>query len=129
MLVRNLCHKLNDRRGESLVETMIAVLVASLSVAMLFACVKAAGDINSRMEVDKTIVNESGVATTVPAIDSIYYRDLSNAEEQSAVALSTDVTVERATELATSEAPSESATSVSVNVKLYGGEGMYSYGE
>lgn len=52
--------KLKDNKGETLVELMAAILIASLSVALLFSCVMVATNINQKAKIRdkdfKTIV-------------------------------------------------------------------------
>lgn len=65
-------HKLKSQRGETLVETMASIVIAALSVALLFTCVMAASQINR-------MAREA---------DEAYYADLTAAETQAAVAKS-----------------------------------------
>lgn len=99
--------KLRGSRGESLVEVLVAILVAALSVALLFTCVTASVSINKSAE----------------EADGEYYEALTDAEVVGTSSASeAGVVISNATE-------SGSSASVEVEVKLYGGSGMYSYEE
>lgn len=94
--------KLKDSRGETLVELLAAILIAALSVALLFTCCMASAEMgrNTR-EADKK-----------------YYEALSAAEEQEAAPFLTGVTV---------EVTETGGGKNTIMVSLYGGEEMYSY--
>ena len=47
----NLRKKLNSTRGETLIETLAAILVAALSVALLVGAVTVSGQINRQAQV------------------------------------------------------------------------------
>ncbi len=94
--------KLRDSRGETLVELLASILIAALSVALLFTCCMAAAEMGRETR----------------AADQKYYEVLTAAEKQDGPAESAAVTVEKA---------GTSAASKSIEVGLYGGEGMYSY--
>lgn len=91
--------KLSQSRGETLVEVLAAVLIASLSVALLFGGIMAS----------------STIGRSALTSDKSFYEDLSDAESQKEAGTDLTVTVSR-----------ESA-SKGLNVKRYGGEGAYSY--
>lgn len=65
-------HKLKSQRGETLVETMASIVIAALSVALLFTCVMAASQINRMAQ----------------EADEAYYKALTAAETQAAAAKS-----------------------------------------
>lgn len=60
-------HKLKNQRGETLVEVMASIVIASLSAALLFSCIMASTQINR----------------TAQNADKAYYAALSKAEGQS----------------------------------------------
>lgn len=94
--------KLKSQRGETLVETMASIIIAVLSVALLFTCVMAGAQID-RMAQDA---------------DVAYYADLTAAEMQMGEGKSGKVTIIGS---GTTEIP------ISLYGGAYGGEGMYSY--
>lgn len=91
--------KLKSRRGETLVEAMASIVIAALSVALLFTCVMAASQIN-RMAL---------------AADEAFYADLTAAEEQTDDA---DHPKENGR---------IKINGTDFDIYLYGGEGLYSY--
>ena len=94
--------KLKSSRGETLVETLVSILVAALSVAVLVGGVTAAGRINLRSE----------------SSDTEFYALLTDAEAQTEpLEDSIRVTI-RCGELQEVEIPA----------RLYGGEGLLAYG-
>lgn len=95
--------KLNNTRGETLVEMLASILIAALSVAVLFTCCMASVEMGRETR----------------EADEKYYENLSAAEEQK-TSLSGEVNVIVANE----DAPT--ATQL-VEINLYGGEEMYSY--
>lgn len=95
--------KLRDTRGETLVEVLAAILVASLSVTLLFSCVMASSNLDVQAK----------------SVDEDYYQALSAADGQNGTAKNSDeVTI-----------ASEDKEDVSkdITVDIYGGEGLYSY--
>lgn len=92
-------HKLKSRRGETLVEAMASIVIAALSVALLFTCVMAASQINR-------MAREA---------DEAYYAALTAAETQMADA---DHPV---------KSGKIEINGREFNISLYGGEGMYAY--
>ena len=98
--MRTLARKLRSRRGESLVEVLAAVLICALSVLLLASAAVAVGNIN-RAASDN---------------DEAYYEALNNAEARDTLAGSAELTVSAA-----------GGDSVSVDVSLYGEEGIYSF--
>ena len=91
--------KLKDSRGETLVELLAAILIAALSVALLFTCCMASVEMGRESQ----------------AADERYYVNLSAAEARTEVKVTEKVKVEGNSE------------SVEVDINLYGGDGMYSY--
>lgn len=92
--------KLNDNRGETLVEMLASILIAALSVAVLFTCCTAAVEMGKETR----------------AADEAYYEYLSAAEGRTEPAEeSTTVKVEG------------NGSEVEVDIGLYGGGEMYSY--
>lgn len=91
--------KLKDSRGETLVELLAAILIAALSVALLFTCCMASAEMGKQTQ----------------AADKNYYMALSNAESRTGTAEKGKVQVEG------------NSANVAVDVWFYGGEDMYSY--
>lgn len=98
-----MCRKLDDNRGETLVEMLASILIAALAVALLFTCCMAS-------------VQMGGQAR---AADKRYYENLSAAEKRGEP-LSGDAEVIVAK-------TDEPTVTQPVDVSLYGGDGMYSY--
>ena len=101
--------KLQNSRGETLVETLAAILIASLSVALLFSCIMA----STRMD------------ENARAADKRYYEALSRAEEQTDKVTLTDA---GGTEITTVQVVGNSNTQT-IPIHFFGGESMYSYKE
>lgn len=94
-------HKLKSQRGETLVEVMASLLIAALSVALLFTCVMAS----------------AGIDRTAREADEAYYKALTAAETQ---------TVNADFPAKAGALKIENGTaSKELNITLYGGEGMY----
>lgn len=98
--------KLRNNRGETLIEVLASVLVAALSVALLFGCVMAAstidGDAQKRDEAHYNALSAADAYTTAP----------------DATPVPGNVTITR-----------EGVPNVTpaIAIEIYGGEGMYSY--
>lgn len=111
MAVYKLLHKLCGSRGETLIETLAAILIAALSVALLFSCVAASTMINkSAREADDGYVNAAGVH------QDGRYDALSEAEKQETPSAAAQITV-------------MGTATVSITVDFYGEKGLYSYRE
>lgn len=98
MALRKLSDKLHSSCGETLVETLAAILVAALAVALLFSCVTVSTNMN---------------------------RNARAAAEKNDLGFS-------AAEAQASPLPDSARVSVGtteVSVRLYGGNGLYSYKE
>lgn len=96
--------KLKDSRGETLVELLAAILIAALSVAVLFTCCMASAEMGRETR----------------DADREYYELLSQAEKQQGDAADTaKVTVARD--------GGGTATETELPVNLYGGKDLYSY--
>lgn len=95
--------KLQSRRGETLVEALASILIAALSVALLFGCTIAATQINGMAE----------------EADDVFYRALSAAEGQTADAAHPAKTG--------TVKIGRGGSSVTWSVTLYGGDGIYAY--
>lgn len=93
--------KLRSCRGETLVEVLASVLIAALSVALLFGSVMASARLDD----------------TARRQDSAYYQALSAAETQSSAAGGGSVVLKNPT----------NGTAKSLSIRLYGGAGMFSY--
>lgn len=100
-------HRLLDSRGETLVETLGAILIAALSTALLFTCVVTSNRINSQTRV----------------ADDNYYNELSGAENY-------EISVSGAT---TINVTSLDGGASQVSAQLYSGSGagkkLFSYKE
>lgn len=94
--------KLRDDRGETLVEVLAAILVASLSVALLFSCVMASSDLDVKAK----------------SVDEDYYQALSAADGQAGEPSSGQVTI---------SSKDKENVSKDMTIDIYGGEGLYSY--
>lgn len=99
--------KLKSSSGETLVELLASILIAVLSVSILFGGIMVSVRINE--EADRA--------------DQEYYKGLSAAEEQKVLILpdGTEGTGEISVNITTD------FTTVSVEVGIYGGYGLYSY--
>lgn len=91
--------KLNSQSGETLVEALASILIAFLSVTMLFFCVIAAG------RMDKGTVES----------DKTYYEALAAAETAGEKAGSGTVTV------------TANGAPFTIDIDFYGKDGLYSY--
>lgn len=89
--------KLHDCCGETLVETLAAILIAALSVALLFTCVTAADRINRQAQ----------------DADKVYFNSLSEAEKQT-----TPASVPGTPKVKVEEAVTHSTADI--DIKLYG---------
>lgn len=96
--------KLNDSRGETLVELLASILIAALSVAVLFTCCTAAVEMGKETR----------------AADEAYYEYLSAAEGRTEPAEEGTVKVEGTDQAGT-------AQEISPEIFIYGGGEMYSY--
>lgn len=101
--------KLKNDRGETLVEVLAAILIATLSVTLLFSSVM----VSSRMDAN------------AKAMDSGYYANFSNAELQTGDPLNEDVTV-KVKRVAPTDLDSVLA-SAAPTIEIYGSSGVYSY--
>lgn len=97
-------HKLKSQRGETLVETMASILIAALSVALLFTCVMVS-----------TQIDRMGQKA-----DEAYYKALTAAETQTADA---DCPEKNGRVIIAGQ----SGVKEVLDITLYGGEGMYAY--
>lgn len=97
--------KLRDNRGETLVEVLASILIASLSVALLFGCVMASSNMDREAR----------------QLDEKHYNALTAAEGQTGPAVDRTVTI-------TNDAILDLvAKTQNILVGVYGGEGLYSY--
>lgn len=101
--------KLRNNRGETLVEVLASILIASLSVALLFSCVAASSNMDRRAK----------------ELDADHYKYLSAAEERSGTSTPAEVTVTN--EAITDPFDSTKKLSAGVSVEIYGGAMMYAY--
>ena len=96
--------KLHDNRGETLVEVLASIVVAALSVTLLFSCV----------------MTSSSVDNTTKGVDEEHYEALTGAESKE----SQFIIVDTGTVTIKNEAGEEATFAVDI----YGGEGgVYSY--
>lgn len=102
--------KLQGSRGETLVEMLASILIATLSVAVLFTC----------------IMTAAGIDRTTREKDEGYYQSLTAAERQEPGTDEdgTPLPAETAQLKVTGDGPDKTFT-----VALYGGEGLWSYKE
>lgn len=91
--------KLRDNRGETLVEVLASILIAALSVALLFS----------------SIMASAGIDRSARASDETYYEALSQAEGQTGAPEPLAITVKNG------------GAQTILNVERYGGKGAYSY--
>ena len=99
--------KLQNDRGETLIEVLASILIAALSVTLLFG----------------SIIASSRIDEAAKAVDEEHYAGLAAADAQAPSGLHTDgtVTIKR-----TDSSP-EVTVSPAPSIKIYGGEGMFSY--
>ena len=101
--------KLRNNRGETLVEVLAAVLIAALSVTLLF------GSVAATFTMDKD----------AQELDEAHYNAFSEAEayttEPDVTPIPGTVTISRVNEYGTVSA------STAPSIEIYGGEDMYSY--
>lgn len=95
--------KLKDRRGETLVEVLASILIASVSVALLFGCVMASSHMDRR----------------AGETDGDHYAALTAAETRSGSPVSEGVKVKIVNIGNNGEGE--------LTVDIYGGAGTYSY--
>lgn len=93
--------KLRNNRGETLLEGLIAVMIAALSMTMLLSCVTAS----------------SHTGTGAKEMDDKFYQTLSDVEGHSGTGVDESVTIKR-------EGVADPPT---VSVTVYGDGGLYSY--
>ena len=93
--------KLRNDRGETLVEVLASILIAALSVGLLFGCVMA----SSRMD------------SQARELDAEHYAALTAAELRLGTGVSGTVRIRN----------SDNGMEKSLSVKIYGGPGLYSY--
>lgn len=93
--------KLQKEQGETLIEVLASILIASLSVALLF------GSVMTSSRIDREAAEQ----------DQEYYQGLSNAESRSGTVVSGTIKLEN----------QNNSQVQSCDVEIYGGAGMYSY--
>lgn len=125
MAADKLLHKLHGSDGETLIETLVAILVAAMSVTLLFSCVTASAEINKNAQ-----TTDGGYVDASGTYHEGYYDALTKAEKQDdtspAASSLVQVTV---SENDVGGVPAPAPPPVTVNVKLYGEKGIYSYKE
>ena len=103
---------LHDNRGETLIEMLATILVAALSVTLLFSCVTTSFKLDSDAQ----------------KLDEAHFSAFSDAEvyvaEPDATPVPGTVTI---TLIDPTPELGEPCPSVAPTVEIYGGEGMYSY--
>lgn len=97
--------KLRNNRGETLLEGLIAVMIAALSMTMLLSCVTAS----------------SHTGTGAKEMDDKFYQTLSDVEGHSGTNIPSEEVTITNKEGATAAAPT------TVSVTVYGDGGLYSY--
>lgn len=93
--------KLHNSRGETLVEVLASILIASLSVALLFGCVLASANMDRDAQ----------------KLDRDHYAALTAAEAQSGTGTSGTVKIQN----------EKNSREGSLSVEIYGDTGLYSY--
>ena len=97
----NLRKKLNSTRGETLIETLAAILVAALSVALLVGAVTVSGQINRQAQVsDENFYELTAAEAQTPPDDAAF-----------------QVTIRE-----------EGKRDAHIGARLYGGDDLYAYG-
>lgn len=96
--------KLRNNRGETLVEVMASIVIAALSVALLFSCAMASSNMDRNAQ----------------DVDGKYYQALSAAEGRDGTALSSGKVEIKNT---------DSDVQSDITISIHGGEGLYSYRE
>ena len=96
---------LRNNRGETLIEVLASILVATLSVALLFTCVMA----SSQME------------RSVQKKDAAHYDALTAAEAQETSVVDGTVSIARV------DSSDSVVATAAPSVDIYGGEEMFSY--
>ena len=91
--------KLRGQRGETLVEVLASILVASLSVVLLLGGVAVSVNINRQAD----------------AADNAFYENLTTVESRTGTPKSGTITI------------AGGAASISIPVRVYGGEDLWSY--
>lgn len=102
-MARNIFKKLRDSQGETLAETLAAILVAALSVAFLVGAVTVSGQINRQAQTS----------------DEDFYNQLIAAEEQSVDGEQNSFQI---------SIQEYGKADVSIGARLYGGDDLYAYG-
>lgn len=103
--------KLRDNKGETLVEVLASILIAALSVTLMFGCVMA----SSRMD------------ETAKAVDEKYYADLSEADSQIIPTPEGDPEPIPPGNVIIKRTDPGPAASMSLVIEIYGDNGVYSY--
>ena len=98
--------KLQDNRGELLVEVLASILIASLSVALLFGCVTVSAKLDGSAQ----------------SVDDAHYAALSAVEEQAGTG------TPHGTVSIKNDDPGITETG-SIGIYIYGDVGVYSYRE
>lgn len=105
MLIRKLC----ESKGETIIEVLAAILVASLSVALLFSCVRVSVNLNK----------SSGIA------DASFYQGISKAE----ITPSAPLPAGPPTGEVSVKDPVTGGVWTTFNIYFHGDSRMYSYKE
>lgn len=104
-----IAQKLHNERGETLAELLAAILVAALSVTLLFSGIAAAGRINLQAQ----------------KADETYYAALNNAQARKGDTRQAQLEIQLWTGSAKPNATQMGREEPTIN--LYGGPGLYSY--
>ncbi len=102
--MKHIRKKLCNQRGETLVELMVSILIATLSVGLLLGGVAVSANINQQAE----------------KADVYFYETLSAAESQKEP-LSDGIAAKPTIDL------EESAKTIRIPVQVFGGKGLYTY--
>ena len=99
--------KLHSQNGETLVETLFAIMITVLSVSLLYGGIMVSAKINERAR----------------QVDDVYYHALAQAEEKSGL---TPADPQAARQI-TVTVQTESGAYREASVRVFGAEGLYSY--
>lgn len=107
--MKNMIRKLKSKAGESLVESLAAILIFTMASIIMYSMVMAAGDINTKAK----------------EADEINQQQMLVAEKGEGTSTSGNVTF---TLVKPGTTPAETLTSVQVKVDIYGTtDGLYAY--
>lgn len=143
--------KLHNNRGETLIEVLGAIVIASLSVALMFGCIMASTTMNKEAKaVDEQYysgLTEADARTSAPEPEPTSTPDPTASSTPTPLPTSGTVTIKRVDPEAsaapeesedpeTSESPTPTETpdpsgptGTSVTITIYGSDGIFSYSQ